>query len=126
MKKIERNATRIRKTTTATNVVLDDENPMDLPDDTFYTIPAYAYKDGSDWWGKIEAVKDPQKEVNFRYSQTVDITNRMTNYGWFTSENQFPDGRKGQKNFKSSVSNPGFVVNVNDVGNVPHQVTGTP
>lgn len=126
MEKIERNATRIRKTTTATNMVLEDENPMDLPDDTFYTIPAYAYKDGDDWYGKIEAVKDPQKEVNYRYSQTVDITNRMTNYGWMVAESQFPDGRKGVKNFKEAVSTPGFVTQVNDMTNVPHQVTGTP
>ena len=126
MTKIKRNATRIRKTTTATNLVLEDENPADLPDDTFYTIPAYAYKQGNEYWGKIEAVKDPQKEVNYRYSQTVDITNRMTNYGWFATESMFPEGRKGLKNFKSSVSKPGFVVGVNDMNQTPAQVTGTP
>ena len=44
------------------NDILLEETYSD--DDTFDVIPAYAKKKGDTFRGKVESVKDPQREVN--------------------------------------------------------------
>lgn len=124
MQLVERRIPRIRITTTCCNVILSDEYPADLPDNVFYTIPIYAYKDENDWWGKIEIVKDVQREINYRYSQSIDFGNRMVSNGWFVSDAMFPEGNKGARNFAKNSSKPGFVQAVNDINYIPKQVQG--
>ena len=121
---VKRTIPKIRITRVAGSVVLNDDYPADLPVDDFFTIPIYAYKRGNSWWGKIEAAKDPQKEVNKRTSQTVDITNKMASYGWFIDHSTFPDPQ-AKDQFKRVSTSPGFVVHVSDTGRPPVQVEGT-
>ena len=117
-----RKKARIRLTTVINDVLLNDEYPDDLTTD-FSVHPAYAYKIGKDWWGKVEAAKDPQREVNKRHSQTVDILNKVASYGWFVDKNTFETPQEEEK-FRKNSSSPGFVQKVRNVDKPPSMVDG--
>ena len=119
---VDRNVSKMRITKVAGNVLLSDENPANLPADDFFVVPIYAYKRGNEFWGKVEAAKDPQREVNKRHSQAVDIGNKMAAYGWFYDSNTFPENEK--EKFKRIASSPGFMVELTDTNSPPKQVEG--
>ena len=104
----------INKRVTVGNVLLDDmysELFDDLP-----LIPVYAkYRDGC-FWGKVEAMKDMQREINKRHSQITDILSRAT-YGWFYDSETFdkPDEEK----FKKTGSMPFGMHKVRDINRRP-------
>lgn len=114
---------RMRITRVAGNVLLDDENPADNAFDDFDLIPVYAHKRGDCFWGKIEAAKDPQKEVNKRHSQAVDIANKMAAYGWFYDNETFPNDTEKEK-FKNTSAAPGFMVEVTSSNRLPAKIEG--
>lgn len=120
---IERLKTRFRITRIAGNVVLSDEDPADLPIDDFFLIPIYCYKEGNEFYGKVEAAKDPQKEVNKRHSQLVDIINRMATYNWFFDDTTFVNPHEEQK-FRNTSSSPGSHFKVQTTRNVPVKEEG--
>lgn len=103
------------------NDLLLEENYSD--DDTFDVIPAYAKKKGDTFWGKVESVKDPQREVNKRHSSMVDIINKMSNYGWFYTGETFPNQAE-EKKFEQNAAKPGFVQKIRDMNARPMQVEG--
>lgn len=109
--------TRIRLTTIINDVLLADEYPEDLSKD-FSVVPAYAYKIGRDWWGKVEAAKDPQREVNKRHSQLVDILNKVATYGRYYDKNTFETPQEEEK-FKKNASSPGFLQRVRNSDKPP-------
>ncbi len=113
---------RMRVTKTAADVLLEDEYP-DLAMQDFYIIPAYAKKRGDMFWGKVHSVKDPQREINKRHSQMVDIMNRQAAYGWFFDDMTFPTPQE-QNNFKANSSTPGFTQRVNSTKSLPEKVEG--
>jgi len=113
---------RMRVTKTAADVFLEDEYP-DLAMQDFHIIPVYAKKRGDLFWGKVHSVKDPQREINKRHSQMVDIMNRQAAYGWFTDDTTFPTPQE-EKNFKNNSSSPGFVQRVTSVKSLPEKVEG--
>jgi|688.fasta_scaffold14037_10 hypothetical protein len=119
---VEQNQTKMRVTKVAGGVVLSDEYPAELPVDDFFIIPIYGKKRGIDFWGKVEAAKDPQKYLNKQYSLVIDIGNKMAAYGWFIDSMTFPDNEK--EKFKRTSSSPGFVVEVNDSTRPPSRVEG--
>lgn len=119
---VERNLPRIRITKVAGSKVLSDEDPADLPTEDFFLVPVYCEKRGNRFYGKVEAIKDSQKEVNYRRSQTVDIGNMMSAYGWFVDDAMFPENEL--QKFKKNVNKPGFVVTLNDVSRQPFRVEG--
>lgn len=119
---IENNITKFRVTKVAGNVVLSDEHPAELPVDDYFIIPIYAKKRGSQFWGKVEPAKDPQKYINKQYSLALDIGNKMASYGWFIDQATFPDNEK--EKFKRLASSPGFVVEVTDTNRLPQRVEG--
>ena len=104
----------INKRVTVGNILLDNmysELFDDLP-----LIPVYAkYRDGS-FWGKVEAMKDMQREINKRHSQITDILSRAT-YGWFYDAETFdkPDEEK----FKRTGSLPFGMHKVRDINRRP-------
>lgn len=114
--------TRVRLTTIINDVLLADEYPEDLSRD-FSIIPAYAYKAGKDWWGKVEGAKDPQRESNKRHSQMVDILNKVAAYGWFGDKNTFETPQEEDK-FKKNSSSPGFYQRIRNVDKPPSKVEG--
>lgn len=113
---------RVRVTSIMNDVLLSDEYPDDLPAE-FSIIPAYAYKIGRDWWGKVESAKDPQRAINKWNSQMVDILNKAAAYGWFGDKNTFETPQEEAK-FKRNSSSPGFYQRVRNSDKPPHMVEG--
>jgi len=111
--------TKVKVTHICANVVLVNE----ITDETdFFTIPVYAKKRGNRFWGKVRAVIDAQKEVNYRRSQAIDIGNRMAGgTGWFYDDDTFPEGE--ENNFKKNAGRPGFVQKVNTINRLPVEKT---
>lgn len=114
---------RMRITKICGGVVLQDEYPAELPADDFFLIPIYAKKRGDKFKGKVADAIDPQREVNHRRSQLVDIGNKMISYGYFIDPNTFVDKDEEEK-FRKSSSKPGFVSKVNNTDRIPVQTQG--
>jgi len=119
---IERTVHRMRVTQVAGGVVLSDEYPQ-LAFQDFHIVPVYAKKIREDFWGKVRAAIDVQKEINKRHSQMVDILNKAAAYGWFVDGQTFRTPLD-EENFKKSSSSPGFVARVRDLSRVPAKVDG--
>lgn len=116
-------STRMRRTVLAGNVLLDDDHPQ-LPEGITYPVfPVYAKRRNGEWWGKLEAAKDPQREINKRHSQSVDVLNKMSSYGWFIEKGTFGQDQEKQK-FLANSSSPGWIVEIADVNRPPRQVEG--
>lgn len=114
---VPRKITTYRITKIAGNVLLSDEARADLPRQCYWTIPVYAKKRGNDFWGKVEPAKDPQREINKRHSQAVDIGNKMCAYNWFYDDQTFAEGEANK--FKDNATSPGSVFKVLDVNHKP-------
>jgi hypothetical protein len=119
---IKRPGTKFRITKLGCGVVLKDDYCPDLPLDDFLTIPVYANKDGKYFWGKVYDVLDAQRGVNKRYSQAIDIGNKVAAYGWFIDKETFDDNEV--ENFKRNASSPGFVQEVANLSKIPQMVQG--
>lgn len=105
------------------NVVLEYHSPAILPVDEFFVVPFYCNKRDNDYWGKVEDIKDPQREVNKRHSQIVDIGNKCTGYGWWYDATTFPLP-KDEEDFKKNVSSSGFTIKVADIQAPPKEHVG--
>lgn len=103
--------------------VLEASNPAKLPSDDFYMVPVYCLKRGNRYYGKVEDIKDVQREINKRHSQLVDIGNKAAGSGWFHTAESFADP-KDKVNFKNNVASQGFVVEVSDMQQKPERVEG--
>ena len=91
----------------------------------FDIIPVYAKKSGNFFYGKVEEVKDPQREINKRHSQAIDILNKQANYNWVIDGQTFKDARQ-ERDFKANVATPGYVIEVNDKErNMPEKFEGS-
>jgi hypothetical protein len=115
--------TRMRVTKFCGNVVLSDENPADLPMHDFYTVPAYAYRQNGEYWGKVEWAKDPQRELNKRRSQAMDTMNRLGAQVYYTTPETFVDKNEKEK-FKKNRSKPGSMFEINEMANKPYLEEG--
>ncbi len=119
---VDRKAFKMRKTTVIAMTLIDDEYP-DLAVQNFDIVPLYAKKKGNRFWGKVEAVKDAQREINKRHSQAVDIMNKVSNYGWFIDGQTFNRPFERDK-FKNTSSSPGFMSEIADITRPPVQIDG--
>jgi len=109
---------RIRVVVTVGTQLIRDYYP-DRPYEGFSLVPVYAYKyDDNSFRGKVEAMKDPQREINKRSSQVIDIVNRMINEGWFYDDETF-DSETELNKFKKNASRPGFTQKVRDTARPP-------
>jgi hypothetical protein len=72
----------------------------------------------------VEEVKDPQREINKRHSQAIDIINKQANYNWIIDDDVFKGARE-EEEFKQNSSTPGFVIKVNSMRNMPEKVEGS-
>lgn len=120
---VEKNIPKLRITKVCGNVVLSDEDPADLPRDDFYLVPLYAKKHKNECWGKVEEVQDAQIALNKRYSQIVDLGNKMMSYGYFIDEDTFPN-KTDEQHFRKNVNKPGFVQKINDLNRRPIKEEG--
>lgn len=119
---VERKVSRIRVTKAAVGIVLEDYY-SDLFEKHFPIVPVYAKKRGRAVWGKVESLKDPQREVNKRRSQIADILNKVACYGWFYDAETFMDEREENK-FRRNSSRPGFTQKVANITQKPEKVEG--
>jgi len=96
----------IWKVVFASNVIL--ENEKSFFNDSNY-LPFYANKRGRYYWGKVKEAFDAQDEVNKRHSQTVDIVNKMANYGVGVADEAFVDPIKDRAEFIQNKNKAGYV-----------------
>lgn len=102
---------RIRIVVTVGGLLLKNYYP-DRPYEGFSIVPVYAYKfDDNDWCGKVEAMKDAQREINKRGSQAIDIVNRMLGQFWLYDDETFNDDRD-KNQFKRDAGKPGALLKV--------------
>lgn len=106
---------------TAGSVVLEYQDPAQLPTDDFHVVPVYCNKRGNRFWGKVHEIKDPQREINKRHSQAVDIGNRASGSGWLYDASTFAS-KKEEDDFLKNSSSPGFAAKVSDINHPPVQV----
>jgi len=123
MQTISQLKTRMRITRICANVILSDENPAELPMHDFYTVPVYGYRQNGEYWGKVQIAKDPQRELNKRRSQMMDIMNRLGASVYYVDPETFVDKNELEK-FKKNRSKPGSVFHVNDLGRTPQLEQG--
>lgn len=114
---------RVRITKFVGTTLLSDENPADLPSQEFYTTPIYAYRQNGEFWGVVEAVKDPQREFNKRRSQLMDGINRLGSDTVYITQNTFPNSID-EAQFKKNRSKPGNIAKVSSIADKPHHERG--
>jgi len=113
---------KVRVTKFAGNVLLDDY----VKDERDFSItPVYAKKRKDTWYGKVEAAKDPQRELNKLRSQQIDIVNKMTVNGWFHDRNTFSSPQEKRK-FEKESSAGGFMAELNDLSKAPIRAETSP
>lgn len=115
--------TRMRITKFCGSVVLSDENPADLPVHDFFSVPVFAYRQNGEFWGKVEAAKDPQRELNKRRSQVMDTMNRLGASVYYTEPDTFKDNNERER-FKKNRSKPGSMFVVNNIDRTPKLESG--
>jgi hypothetical protein len=116
---------RIRIVVTVGSLLVKNYYP-DRPYDGFSLVPVYAYKfDDNDWCGKVESMKDAQREINKRGSQAIDIVNRMLGQGYFYDDETFNDD-KDKDAFKRDSGKPGFALKVANSDRPPTPATHPP
>lgn len=86
-------------------------------------IPVYAKKRKNKWWGKVKGLIDPQCEINKRTSQSIDIVNRMSSYGWIWDQDTFAN-KSEEKIFRETSSKPGFTAIVKNTNKLPIRLDG--
>jgi hypothetical protein len=116
---IPRTKHKIRKTITSGKALLDDDYP-DLPAEVLPFFPIYAYKLGNNFHGKIEAAKDPQREINKRHSQAIDIVNRMSSSIWFYDDETF-ENASDEGSFRENSAKAGLVQKIRNILKPPQR-----
>jgi hypothetical protein len=119
IRSVRRNRSSIKRIVVAGTVFIEESES-----DDFDIIPVYAKKDGNYFYGKVEEVKDPQREINKRHSQAIDILNKQATYNWIIDDDVFKDARS-EKEFIANSSTPGYVIKVNSMRNLPEKVEGS-
>ncbi len=115
---IERKTFRLRESLVGGGVLLSDRYLTERPYNHFSVLPVYCYKDRTDFWGKIEFGKDPQRELNKRRSQLTDIMSRMVGTGYFIDDTTFEDHIQ-EDHFRSVAPRAGWVQKVADTSRLP-------
>lgn len=117
---VRRTTFRLRETVVAGGVLLEDRYVENRPYKHYSVLPVYCYKQKNNYWGKIEFGKDPQRELNKRRSQLMDVMNRMGGSGWFTDDQTFDDHIQ-ESEFKRNAPRAGWVQKVADVDRPPQR-----
>jgi len=83
-------------------ILYDGDSP--LPYDGFSIVPCFAYSDSSrrtgNNFGPPRLMKDPQREVNKRWSQTLNWLNNQVQPGIYIEEDVFVDEAQGRASLK--------------------------
>lgn len=91
---------------TGDRTLYDGDSP--LPYDGFSIVPCFAYKDVSgksiNHYGIVRLIKDPQKEVNKRWSQTTNLLNQQVQPGVYAETDAFVDQAQAEASLKTAGS----------------------
>lgn len=83
-------------------IIFDGLSP--LPFDGFSIVPVFAYKDASkkssNHYGIIRLIKDPQREVNKRWSQALNMLNQQVQPGIYAETDAFVDQAQAEQSMK--------------------------
>lgn len=119
MKIVKQPINYIKIITVAGGVKLD-ERRSDF--NIFDIVPAYGKKRKGFICGKVRNLKDPQRELNKRHSQAMDIINNSANYTEFY-DNQTMNAKQ-IKEYKENANNPRHFQEVLDVNRLPKTKEG--
>lgn len=114
---------RLRITRACAGTLLTDENPADVPEADFYIKPAYGKKVGMRFYGKVKNQIDPQREVNKRISQSIDIVDRCATYGYYIDAMVFPNEEE-EEYFRENSMTPGFIAKLSQLERKPIKEEG--
>lgn len=93
-------------------ILYDDDSP--LPYDGFSIVPCFAYNDVSkrtaDSFGIVRLMKDAQREVNKRWSQTLNLINNQVQPGLYAETGAFEDREQAELSMKE----PGSITYLQD------------
>lgn len=93
-------------------ILFDDDSP--LPFKGFSIVSIFAYRDVSqrtpNHFGVVRLIKDPQKECNKRWSQTLNMLNQQVQTGMLAEVDAFVDKRQAEQSLKE----PGSITWVNN------------
>ena len=83
-------------------ILYDDISP--LPFDGFSLVPVIAYRDTSkrtnNHYGIVRLIKDPQREVNKRWSQALNMLNQQVQPGIYAETDAFVDEQQATQSMK--------------------------
>jgi hypothetical protein len=85
-------------------ILFDGDSP--LPYDGFSIVPVFAYSDVSkrtmNHFGLVRLVRDPQKEINKRWSQALNMLNQQVQPGIYAETDAFVDAQQAQQSMKEA------------------------
>jgi len=91
---------------TGDRILYDDVSP--LPYDGFSVVPVIAYRDVSmrtaNHFGLVRLMKDPQKEVNKRWSQALNMLNQQVQPGIYAETEAFVDDQQAKLSLREAGS----------------------
>jgi len=83
-------------------ILYDDISPLPFPG--FSIMPTFAYRDASkrsnNHFGLVRLMKDPQREVNKRWSQALNMLNQQVQPGVYAETDAFVDERQALQSMK--------------------------
>ena len=87
-----------------TDILYDDDSP--LPYNGFSICPTFVYADASkrtaNHYGIVRLMKDPQREVNKRWSQALNMLNQQVQPGIFAETDAFLDMKQAEQSMKEA------------------------
>jgi hypothetical protein len=89
---------------TGDQILYDGDSP--LPYQGFSLVPIVTYRDmskrTSNHYGIVRLIKDPQKEVNKRWSQALNMLNQQVQAGVYAETGAFVDDRQAEQSLKET------------------------
>jgi hypothetical protein len=83
-------------------ILFDDVSPLPFPG--FSLVPMFAYRDASkrsnNHYGLVRLMKDPQREVNKRWSQALNMLNQQVQPGVYAETDAFVDEAQALQSMK--------------------------
>jgi len=88
------------------DILYDDDSPLPYPGFSICLMTAYRDPSGrtADHFGVVRLMKDPQKEVNKRWSQTLNMLNQQVQAGVFAEADAFVDDAQAESSMKEAGS----------------------
>lgn len=91
---------------TGDEILYDDISPLPYPG--FSVVPMFAFRDVSqrtmNHFGMVRLMRDPQKEINKRWSQALNLLNQQVQPGVYAETDSFVDDRQAVQSLKEAGS----------------------